>query len=40
MDEEERKTLLEILTADLTATEKLILVYVIMCDKEHATSME
>lgn len=40
MDEEERKTLLEILTADLTATEKLVLVYVIMCDKYRATSVE
>lgn len=40
MDEDERKTLLEILTADLTATEKLILVYVILCNKEHATSVE
>lgn len=40
MYEEERKTLLELLTADLTATEKLVLVYVIMCDKYCATSVE
>lgn len=33
MVEEERNVLLKILTADLTPTEKLILIYVILCQK-------
>ena len=40
MVEEERNVLLKILTADLTPTEKLILIYVILCQKFYATSAE